>query len=140
MDGGGWNGTPHRLWTGALSQGYGNVRVLGKMRGAHVVAWELAHGPVPKGLVLDHLCRVRNCTQPAHLEPVTNAENIRRGMQGEFAKAKTHCPHGHEYTPENTVVYPYATGRACRECMRLRAVISNARRKERLIASGLRQP
>jgi len=47
---------------------------------AHRYAYEALVGPIPAGLVLDHLCRVRRCVNPAHLEPVTNAENIRRGF------------------------------------------------------------
>lgn len=138
---GDWNGTPHRLWIcGSVHQGYGNVRYQKKMRGVHVVAWELANGPVPEGLVLDHLCRVRICAEVTHLEPVTNVENIRRGSQGKWQKAKTQCPHGHDYTPENTILRPYATGRQCRECSRIAARIQNAKRKARLIASGLPEP
>ena len=64
-------------WLGSISQrhGYGKFG----QRGAHRVAYEHFIGPVPDGLQLDHLCRVRSCVNPWHLEPVTVGENIRRG-------------------------------------------------------------
>ena len=104
------------LWTGALkSGGYGQF-FAEKYALAHRVAYELVVGPIPEGLTLDHLCRVHNCVNPAHLEPVTNGENLRRGMgpTGIHARA-THCPKGHEYTVENT--YRNKKGwRTCRAC------------------------
>lgn len=84
---------------------------------AHRVAYELLVGPIPEGLVIDHLCRVRPCVNPSHLEPVTNAENLRRGRSGQFNAAKTHCKHGHAFSPENT--HRDALGRRrCRACDR----------------------
>jgi hypothetical protein len=89
---------------------------------AHRFAYELEVGPVPEGLMLDHLCRQRYCVNPRHLEPVTNQENQRRGAWGQA----THCPNGHEYTPENT---GHRNGkRACRACR----AASDRRRTERL--------
>jgi hypothetical protein len=114
------------LWTASLCKGtgYGQFREGGRgsrMRTAHRVAYELLVGPVPAGLQLDHLCRVRRCVNPAHLEPVTNRENQLRGA-GFPARnaAKTHCAHGHEYTPENTYLHPSTGHRRCRACARER--------------------
>ena len=88
-------------WTGALRMGYGKFRgVAGRTTTAHRVVWETFVGPIPEGLELDHLCRNRKCVNPDHLEPVTRRENLRRGSNGVL---KTHCPHGHEYTDENTI-------------------------------------
>ena len=64
------------LWTGPLSDGYGQIKVNGKMRPAHVVAYELHVGPVPEGMLLDHRCRIRHCVRPDHLRPVTNKQNL----------------------------------------------------------------
>ncbi len=74
------------IWLGALHRnGYGNIRV-GSMkdgtrghRVAHRALYEALVGPIPAGMELDHLCRVRSCVNPAHLEPVTRRENLRRG-------------------------------------------------------------
>ena len=67
------------IWNGCVRNGYGLFRYKEKVIGAHRFSYELLRGPIPKGLQLDHLCRVRNCVNPNHLEPVTQAENLRRG-------------------------------------------------------------
>lgn len=84
--------------------GYGLFRLDNQMRLAHRVVYELLVGPIPAGLELDHLCRVRSCVNPKHLEPVTRSENILRsplrasGFGGGIANSKkTHCPNGHPY-------------------------------------------
>jgi HNH endonuclease len=108
------------LWRGSkVTKGYGRFGVGGRSVGAHRVAYELLVGPIPEGLTLDHLCRVRACVNPAHLEPVTNRENVLRGV-GISAKhaRKTHCNHGHELTPENTETN--GNHRRCVTCRRKR--------------------
>lgn len=103
--------------------GYGRFYVAGRGALAHRWAYEYFVGTIPDGLQLDHLCRNRGCVNPAHLEPVTASENVRRGRSGEVARSRfsliTHCPRGHEYTPENT--YMGGSGRTCRTCKRARA-------------------
>lgn len=99
-------------------EGYGRVCFNGKVHLAHRVSYEMHVGPIPDGLVLDHLCRVPGCVNPRHLEPVTNRENVFRGV-GPTPKnaAKTHCPRGHEYNDANT--FRRQNGhRACRACAR----------------------
>ena len=69
------------LWTGQPdAAGYGRVSIANEVQYAHRVSWQTFIGPIPEGLTIDHLCRVRLCVNPAHLEPVTLAENVRREM------------------------------------------------------------
>jgi hypothetical protein len=122
-------------WLAARNpNGYGAFRVDGQMRRAHRVAYELIVGPIPPGLRLDHLCRNRGCVNPEHLEPVTQRENIIRGvgpaMAAAHQQAKTHCPQGHPYSPENTYYYAPTNGRHCRECSRQRCRRRRAQRQE----------
>ena len=75
------------LWIGACERdGYAKIVVNKKRRSAHRYAYELFIGPIPHGLQLDHLCRVRCCVNPAHLEPVTGSENVMRGNGPETAR------------------------------------------------------
>ena len=71
-------------------------------------------GPIKYPQELDHLCKVRHCVNPEHLESVAHAENVRRGNGGQNWAAKTHCPQGHPYDEENTRVI--SGRRVCRTC------------------------
>lgn len=108
------------VYTGPIDDrtGYGKV---GRWGSAHVVAWTLTYGPVPKGKQLDHVrergCVTRACCRPSHLEPVTIRENLLRSsltLAGRNAR-KTCCPQGHPYTPANTEHTPQGR-RKCRTC------------------------
>lgn len=110
-------------WNGShAGNGYGCfILEDGGKKGVHRVAYEFFRGPIPAGLVIDHVwawgCRHLDCFYPGHLEAVTLAENNRRNS---FAR-RTHCINGHEFTPENIYIRPgAATGRACKECRRNR--------------------
>jgi hypothetical protein len=92
------------------------------MAGAHTYAYEWLRGPVPDGLVLDHLCTNPWCVRPSHLEAVTQRENL---MRGETIAAvntqKTHCPRGHPFDEANTYVRPGGRDRGCRACRALQS-------------------
>lgn len=105
-------------WTARLDKdgyGYFNVGHGSREQRAHRFAYTTFVGPIPDGLVLDHLCRNRRCVNPAHLEAVTVRENVIRAGRVRTANV-THCPHGHAYDEANTYVHPIKGGRVCRAC------------------------
>ena len=109
-------------WTGGLgSNGYGRMYFGGKRWQVHRLAYTALVAPVPDDLVIDHLCCNRACQNPAHLEPVTNAENIARAdgaMSVRYARRMA-CNKGHLFTPENTYYYgPNKQWRKCKTCNR----------------------
>lgn len=113
-----------------------------KQTSAHVVYWERENGPVPEGLVVDHMCHNadpdcpggacmhRRCVNPAHLRAIPGGLNVIASGRGPVAAnaVKTHCDHGHEFTPANTYLRPDRTGRQCRACKRKRNSEAYARR------------
>jgi hypothetical protein len=110
--------SPAECWqwqANASPNGYGRFYRDGRQHGAHRVAYELNVGPIPEGLTIDHLCKNTRCVNPNHLEAVPAAVNMLRGDSPCARNArKTHCKHGHEFTPENTRLS--SRGRACLTC------------------------
>lgn len=106
-----WNGYRDYL-------GYGQVRINWKCYYVHIIVYESLVGLVPMGLELDHVCRNPACARPSHLEPVTHRTNLLRGNGASGKnKRKTHCIHGHEFTPDNIYEPPKKPGtRHCRAC------------------------
>lgn len=116
------------LWRGGVNnQGYGQYG--GPL--AHRLAYELLVGPVPDGLVIDHLCKTPLCVNPDHLEPVTQGTNVLRDDSRTAKNAiKTHCDQGHEFTVETT--YWRKNGdRDCRPCKARR----ERERRQRLLGN-----
>lgn len=112
-------------------RGYGQFTVrAGWNSTAHRWSYRLHIGEVPEGLELDHLCRVRHCVNPWHLDPVPHIVNVERGEQAQRA----HCPKGHPYDEGNTYVRPIGNGkrrgRHCKECQRDAVRRYRARRAE----------
>lgn len=110
----------HWLWRGEVDRGgYGHVRHRGPRRLVHRVVYELFVGPIPHGLTLDHLCRIRHCTNPEHLEPVTMTENLHRGVSPSAINFRTiFCKRGHLLQGDNVRVY--RGRRHCLVCEQLR--------------------
>ncbi len=119
------------LWAGWVTPlGYGEVWCNpGGSRLAHRVVYESEVSEIPEGLAIDHLCRVRRCINPDHLEPVTNEVNLQR----KYGIDK--CKSGHDFTPENSYMYVRKpngkTGRHCKECLLARSRAIYARNKLR---------
>lgn len=105
------------------SFGYGSLRHGGKTYTVHLLARELAGKPIRPGLVGDHLCRVRHCFNPEHVDEVTQRTNLRRSPYTIASKnaAKTHCKNGHPFDEANTIIInPERGWRDCRICRRAR--------------------
>lgn len=118
-------------WTGAkMHKGYGTISINGRTCRAHRIAYESLVGPIPPGLVLDHLCRVHHCVNPDHLQPVTHRVNTFRSPIAPAVRnaAKTHCIKGHPFDVANTVV-PADGHRRCRQCQRDRDRDYHARKR-----------
>lgn len=120
------------VWTGHCDQnGYGRITVNGRNCFTHRVVYEMLVGPVPEGLESDHLCRVRNCCRPAHLEPVTHHVNVLRGEKA----TRTRCIYDHPLSGDNLYIRVRKNGareRTCRACQGRRA----AKRAARLAAAA----
>lgn len=109
------------VWTGTRNrQGYGQFRD-GRMVKAHRWIWEYHNGPIPEELELDHLCRIRACVNPAHLEPVTHRDNSRRTMKG--LCRRSHPLEG----PDADVRVGKGGARVCRACVRITTTAARRR-------------
>ena len=121
-------------WRGLTTNGYGRFPArTGASKAcihrAHRVAWELMRGPIGAGLQLDHVCRNRRCVNPDHLEVVTNAVNVLRGVGPSAINARrTHCSNGHAFSVENTRIGPRNGRRICRACNRIGKRLAAARK------------
>ena len=119
------------LWIGAKdSDGYGNWSHSKKNVKPHRFSYELHIEKIPKGLVIDHLCRVRNCVNPKHLRAVSNRTNLAAGIGFTSTNLKkTHCPKKHPYSGSN--LYRYKNARMCKQC-----AIQRQREKRRALLKG----
>ncbi|HXU02716.1 MAG TPA: HNH endonuclease signature motif containing protein [Polyangia bacterium] len=98
------------LWTGHVgSDGYGAVRVNGRLFRAHRLAYTVFVGPIPDGCVLHHLCDEKTCINPEHLAPMPLADHMRH-----HNPLRETCARGHSMT--NAMTNPSRRGRACRVC------------------------
>lgn len=124
----------HWIWTAhTLPNGYGQIDKIY----AHRLSHQLYIGNIPDGLVIDHLCRVRNCVNPMHLQAVPQGVNVRRGSaplavarsNSRRGAARTHCPHGHEYNESNTLYETKKNGNVMRRCRTCRTDQMSTRRR-----------
>lgn len=117
-------------WAGhvATGTGYAYASTVGFHGPAHRLSYQIFIGPIPDGLHLDHLCRIRSCVNPQHVEPVTPAENVLRGVGITATNAhKTHCLRGHPFLGDNLLRRPDGS-RGCRICKNNSGDKRNARR------------
>lgn len=119
------------MWTASSDgqHGYGRYWAGGRLCRPYRHAYEVLVGPIAERLELDHLCRTPACVNPAHLEPVTHVENVRRGG----ASVRTHCPQGHPYDEANTYIRAHGH-RGCRACHRAHVAVWNETQRQKRTA------
>lgn len=121
------------LWLGTrCHKGYGHIRLdnNGPIRLVHRVAYEQMVALIPEGLEIDHLCGVRHCVNPAHLEAVSRLENVRRALPNHAWATRDRCHRGHPFDEANTAVdFRRPRTRLCRACQRERSRAYLARRR-----------
>lgn len=146
LDGEAWSALPTRItsriavprpdcwiWQGATDHGYGRVWIDGKAKRVHRLVWEALYGPIPEGLQLDHICRVRMCCNPAHLDLVTALENSQRAKPFRTVVKRvplpdrSHCSQGHPLDGGNLI--KQGGEWRCRECRRAASRKSVHRRR-----------
>lgn len=114
-------------WRGSqyANNGYGQIRYKYQAVLVHRFSWSMLRGEIPEGLCVLHRCDNRPCVNPEHLFLGTYLDNARdmsqKGRCQRHRAAITHCPHGHEYTTENTRRNTYGK-RECRTCLKARRV------------------
>lgn len=125
-----YNGTPCLEWTACTDyNGYGKFKLNGKTKLAHRLSYEEKYGIIPKGLVINHMCRNRCCiNREEHLEIVTQKVNLKKGEHNNQNKEKLRCKQGHEFNEKNTYIYPNGE-RGCRTCNRINQHPYNQRKK-----------
>ncbi len=112
----------NECWLFGNNHSYGSFVHDGRCYLAHRVAYTLVRGEIPAGLVLDHLCRRHDCVNPFHLEPVSNAENIRRGLgvghpRRRIVDGVPICKHGHQVIGDNARPTTDRHGSLYNECV-----------------------
>ena len=106
------------LWQGYIGpKGYGQFGLTHRSKEyAHRMAWILLVGAIPQDKEIDHLCRVRHCVNPDHMQAVTGRTNKLRGYSFSGQQARqTECRHGHPFTRENTYIETNGQ-RHCKTC------------------------
>lgn len=105
------------IWTGPLSGPYASFSVGRRSVLGHRWVWEFTNSPIPEGLTVDHLCRVKRCVNPSHMEIVTQRVNGERSDSAAALNSrKTECVNGHPFDAANTYTPPGGARRVCRAC------------------------
>jgi hypothetical protein len=131
-----WTGTPRHDGYGRMSIGSRGTQ---REHLVHRLSYEWIVGKIPEGLVIDHLCRNRACVNPAHMEPVTNVENVMRGEGFSATHArKTYCPAGHKLAGRNLSKWHLKHGqRKCATCHAAREQVRRDRTRGCTPVEGL---
>lgn len=117
------------LWLYSDRKGYGQVVYSNRKMNAHRLSYESFIGPIPEDMQLHHVCDIKLCVNPDHLQIVDQSEHSK--ITWDKRTKITHCPHGHEYTAENTR-YNSRWAKTCIQCIRKSGLASYYRNRGRL--------
>ena len=118
------------LWVGSIkNNGYAQVTFKCEVEYAHRLAYSALVGKIEDSLQIDHLCKVKCCVNPIHLEVVSQQENLRRAAAWTYQTEKLYCPRGHAYEGKNLYTNPNRPGRACRACHATKSLARYYKRK-----------
>ena len=118
------------LWMGKIDDGYGRFSIGDRLYLVHRLAFAVMKSKLGTNTQVDHLCKVRNCLNPEHLEEVTSKENTRRGLIKVFNTDPNKCPYGHDYDVEIPGKAEGVTYKNCSKCHKARYA------KRRLVRSN----
>lgn len=121
------------LWNKSTDvNGYSQFSIRGQMMKGHRFIYEIYIGNIEDGLEIDHLCRVRHCVNPEHLEAVTHAENLRRMPRHRTEQWQSSCKNGHPLTEGNYFIRSDSGTKRCRIYNRIKSIRGAKRLKELL--------
>jgi len=110
------------LWKGKIDDGYGRFWIIDKLYLTHRLIYAVLKNKLQNNSQIDHLCKIRNCCNPEHLEEVTGRENTRRGLAKKYNTDPSKCPYGHVYDHKIPGKAEGSVYMVCKTCQKKRSM------------------